>query len=193
MLHFLSGPGPGKDNFCPAIHPVRQAVGCKETFYVDVFGADDKETAFFNGMCKDVIAGKPPVSHEDWETAINIAVNELADSMKFIFEFSRLENHIQKPLGKQVIQRNGMERVEASFRPSACRMEGGRVPRVPGNVKFTAVYGNEGILAPKPFCRETKVKLREDMSEGFGKELGPLLDEGGSRGDFIGKEIKIFQ
>lgn len=66
-------------------------------------------------------------------------------------------------------------------------------PRVPGNVKFTAVYGNEGILAPKPFRRETKVKLREDMSEGFGKELGPLLDEGGSRGDFIGKEIKIFQ
>ena len=158
MLHFLSGPGPGKDNLCLVIHQVCQAVGCKETFYVDIFGADGEETAFFNGMCKDVIAG-PPVSHEDWETAINIAVNELADSVKFIFESSRLENHIQKPLGKQVIQRNGMERIEASFRPSTYRMEGGRVLRVPGNVKFTAVYGNEGILAPKPFCRETKVKL----------------------------------
>ena len=113
MLHFLSGPGPGKDNFCPAIHPVRQAVGCKETFYVDVFGADDKETAFFNGMCKDVIAGKPPVSHEDWETAINIAVNQLAEGCKFIFEPARLYDHIQIALGKQVIERNGVEGVEA--------------------------------------------------------------------------------
>ena len=72
-------------------------------------------------------------------------------------------------------------------------MEGGRGLGVACNVKFASVYGNERILSPKSFCWETEIKLSEDMPKGFRKEFCPLLNEGGSRGDFIGKEIKIFQ
>ena len=72
-------------------------------------------------------------------------------------------------------------------------MEGGRVLGVARNVKFASVCGNERILSPKSFCWKTEIKLCEDMPKGFRKEFSPLLDEGGSRGDFVGKEIKIFQ
>ena len=72
-------------------------------------------------------------------------------------------------------------------------MEGGRIPGVACNVKFAAVRSNEGILSHKPLCREPEIKLPEDVPEGFREELCPLLDEGGSRGDFIWEKIKIFQ
>jgi hypothetical protein len=42
-------------------------------------------------------------------------VHELAESGKFVFELPRLDNDIQIPLGKQIIERNGVERVESSF------------------------------------------------------------------------------
>ena len=64
---------------------------------------------------------------------------------------------------------------------------------VAGNVEFTAVCGNEGILSPKPARREAEVELGKDMAESFRKELGPLLDEGRGRWDIFGKEIKIFE
>lgn len=38
-----------------------------------------------------------------------------------------------------------------------------------------------------------EVKLPEDVAEGFWEEFCPLLNEGGSRRDFIRQEIKIFQ
>lgn len=66
-------------------------------------------------MGKDIIAGKAPVRHEDWVCAIKIAVNQLAEGGEFVFEPARLNNDIQMPLGKQVIERNGMEGVEAPF------------------------------------------------------------------------------
>ena len=66
-------------------------------------------------MGKDVIAGKAPVRHEDRASAIKIAVDHLAEGGKFVFEPSWLDNDIQIPLGKQVIERNGMEGVEAPF------------------------------------------------------------------------------
>ncbi len=72
-------------------------------------------------------------------------------------------------------------------------MEGGRVLWVPGNVKFAAVRGNEGIPAHKAFWREAEVELAEDVPESFRKELGALLDESGSSRDFIRQEIKIFE
>ena len=64
-------------------------------------------------MGKDIIAGKAPVRHEDWASAIKIAVNQLAEGCKFIFEPARLYDHIQIALGKQVIEGNGVEGVEA--------------------------------------------------------------------------------
>lgn len=72
-------------------------------------------------------------------------------------------------------------------------MEGGRVLRVSGNVKFAAVSGNKGIPAHKALRGEAEIKLPEDVVESFRKELCALLDEGGSRGDILGQEIKIFQ
>lgn len=72
-------------------------------------------------------------------------------------------------------------------------MEGGRVLGIAGNIKFAPVRSNEGILSHKPAWREAEVELGEDVAEGFREELGPLLDEGRSRGDLLGKEIKIFE
>lgn len=72
-------------------------------------------------------------------------------------------------------------------------MEGGRVLRIPRNVKFTAVCGNKGILSPKLLCRKAEVKLSEDVQEGTRAELCALLDESGSRRNFIGQKIEIFQ
>lgn len=39
----------------------------------------------------------------------------------------------------------------------------------------------------------TEVKLPEDVAESFWEEFSALLDEGGSRWNIIGQEIKIFQ
>ena len=49
------------------------------------FLPDGKEVAFLNGIGKYVIAGKAPVSHEDWVASIGIAVDQLAKSSKFAF------------------------------------------------------------------------------------------------------------
>ena len=61
------------------------------------------------------------------------------------------------------------------------------------NVEFASISGNEGIPAHKPFGRKTEVKLPKDVVESFCEEFSPLLDEGGSSGNFIGQEIEIFQ
>ena len=92
---------------------MREAVSRKEAPSVDILGADGEETAFLKGMCEDIIAGKAPVCHENRAAAINIAVNQLAEGCKFIFEPARLYDHIQIALGKQVIEGNGVEGVEA--------------------------------------------------------------------------------
>ena len=63
-------------------------------------------------MCEDVIAGKAPVCNEDRGAAINIAVYKLSEGSKFVFASARLYDGIQIPLGKQVIQGNGMDGVE---------------------------------------------------------------------------------
>ena len=60
-------------------------------------------------MGEDVIAGKAPVSDKDRKAAIRVAVYELAESGKFVFELPGLDNDIQIPLGKQIIERNGVE------------------------------------------------------------------------------------
>ena len=144
-------------------------------------------------MSEDVIAGKTPVCHEDRAATVNITVYQPAESGKFVFEPAWLDDYIQIPPGKQVIERNGVERVEASVRPATCRMEGGSVLWVSGNVKFAPVSGNEGIPAHKTPGRETEVKVFENVTESFWEKLSPLLNEGGSSGDFLRQEIKIFQ
>ncbi|EEQ59563.1 hypothetical protein CBFG_03273 [Clostridiales bacterium 1_7_47FAA] len=65
-------------------------------------------------------------------------------------------------------------------------MEGRRGLGIAGNVKFTTIRGNKGILPHKPLYRETEIKLPKDVLESFRKELCLLLDEGGSNGDFVG-------
>ena len=65
--------------------------------------------------------------------------------------------------------------------------------RVSGNVKFAAVSGNKGIPAHKALRGEAEIKLPEDVVESFRKELCTLLDEGRSRRDILGQEIKIFE
>ena len=72
-------------------------------------------------------------------------------------------------------------------------MESRRILRVSGNVKLTSDCGNEGISAHKPFRREAEAKLPEDVPESLREKVCLLLDEGGSRWDFFGQEIKIFQ
>ena len=72
-------------------------------------------------------------------------------------------------------------------------MESGRVLGIACNVKFAAVRSNEGILPHKSLSWESEIKLTENVPESLWEELCPLLNERGSRRDFIGKEIKIFQ
>ena len=64
-------------------------------------------------MGEYVKAGKAPVSHEDRQAAIKITVDELAEGGKFVFKPARLDNDIQISFGKQVIERNRMQGVEA--------------------------------------------------------------------------------
>ena len=55
-------------------------------------------------MCEDVIAGGSPVSHKNRTAAINITVYHLAECGKFVFAPAWLDDYIQIPLGKQVIE-----------------------------------------------------------------------------------------
>lgn len=85
MQPFLFGLGTGKDNVRLPVHAAGQAVSRKEPLYVDILGADGKETAFLKGMGEDIVAGKAPVSHKDRKAAINITVYQLADGRQIRF------------------------------------------------------------------------------------------------------------
>lgn len=106
---FLLSIGASKDNVRMSVQPIGQALNRKKPLYIDILGADSEETAFFKDMCEDIIAGKAPVCHEDRTAAIRIAVYQVAEGSKFVFEPAGLDNHIQISFGKQVKERNGME------------------------------------------------------------------------------------
>ena len=60
-------------------------------------------------MSEDVIAGKAPVRHENWAATVNITVYQPTEGSKLVFKSAWLDDYIQIPLGKQVIERNGVE------------------------------------------------------------------------------------
>lgn len=110
-------------------------------------------------MCENVVAGESPVGNKYGGGVGREAFNELAEGGEFIFQPSRLEGHIQVSFRNQVKQRDGMEGVKPLFRPAAGRMEGGGVIRVTGDIKFTAINSDEGILSQKHFQREAGIEL----------------------------------
>ena len=93
----------------------RQAVSREEALYVDILGAADEGIAFLKRVGEDVIRGKASVSHKDREAAIKVTVYQLAEDGKFIFQPAQLDDRVQIAFRKQVIQRNGMERIESLF------------------------------------------------------------------------------
>lgn len=146
---------------------------------------------FLKRMGKDVIVGKTSVCHEDGATAVKIAVDQLAEGGKFIFEPAWLDATARYLLESRSYRETVWRELNPFF-DLPLGEKSGRILWVAGNIKLASICDNERILTHKLFWQKVEVQLAKEVLERFGEEFCSLLDEGGSSRNLVGQEIKIF-
>jgi len=145
-------------------------------------------------VSKDVVGRKAPVGNKDGASTIGIPVHEVADGTELILFHSRLKDAIQIPFTEEIIQGNGVHRVEPPSGSTARRVERIWVVRVSVDVELTAVATNEIIFAFVENKREMGVKLAQKVREcGREKLLALLIKSRVGKGrDIIVEEFEEF-
>ena len=64
-----------------------------------------------------------------------------------------------------------MDGIETSFGSAACGMESRGGIGITGNIKFTAVGSDKGVLSHELFHRKAEIELFKKVSEGKRQEL----------------------
>jgi len=95
----------------------------KQAFCVNILHPDEKENAFFYGVGKEVLAGEPPVGNKYGGTTIFVPIGKVADSAEFILFHTWLKHAIQISFAEEIVQGNGVQRVETPKGLTARRVE----------------------------------------------------------------------